>query len=557
MRSRSVVRHPFWIFLLSAALFAGGTTPAQAAKKLKCKAGTVPVLIGSGTKAKVAKTKTGKPKCAKPPKLKASRLEPPATTSQGSVASAADQINQALTVDPEALDKIEQKVGKKATKALVDRTLNQWRSGMQARRLADDKGIHLNQTFGDPAKGTQGSAKLDASDVNTDGKLGYQASATVEFSADGKGLKELGADKVTDAKSAKVKLEVSFNDAPTACPKDGKVDGKLSASAKITITTDGASQTISAKVDSSYELAIGDDGAWKTIDNVDVQTEFQFGGTGEKTSTWRGRRVGSGFTSKGIFGEGSGDFTAAIKEQSSHINPNAGGIFGPQSGVNFAKGETPWDYKSISNIKGMIYTDIATTYLTYAAVEYIRKVVADRLQKNLKNGACQAKYTVTLADTERGVFATHDASASLSGTLVTAPVKDSAPAKSTASGPVTWSPLASASKIDICTIINPVSSGTWSVTVTKTGPETISVAVDFTNDTVVDYTFHCVDPPTPGCNCGPVITDNPLTGPRPIGFPRTPFTLPATGGTIPVQGAITLGSDGLFSNGTVTVTPAS
>lgn len=644
---------PPWVTVALAAACAAGCVapaPAHAAKKVRCKAGTVPVVTGAGPKAKLAKTKSGKPRCVKLPKPVQRRVEPPATSSQGAVASAADGLTQALTVDPAALAKIERKVGKKATKALVDRTLNGWRSGMQARRLADDAGIHLNQTFGDPAKGTQGTAKLDASDVNAGGKLGFQASATVEFSADGKGLKELGADKVTDAKSAKVKLEVSFEDAPAGCPTaEGKVDGKLAASAKITITTDGVSQTISAKVDASYALTVGDDARWKTIDSVDVSTEFQFGGTGQKTSTWRGRRVGGGFTDKGIFGAGSGDFGQAIAEQASHIDPSAGGIFGPQSSVNFAKGETPWDYKSISNIKGMIYTDIATTYLTYAAVEYIRKVVADRLQKNwYDKEAClklegkpaasklragqstnvtasnakaasgapvavslkasgvaslepaaasmaaggakdfkltapnatptssswtivgtgkagkktvsgtlgdQPKYTVTLDDLERGVFATHDASATLTGSLTTVLVDGSNPATSTATGPATWSPLASASKVDTCSIINPVSAGTWSVTITESGPDTISVMVDFTRDTAVDYTFHCVEPPTPGCGCGPVITDNPLTGPRPIAFPRTPFTLPASGGTLPVEGEITVGGDGLFSKGTVTVTP--
>lgn len=390
MGNRLSVRwRPLALMMLSAALVSGtSATPASAAApKVKCKRGEIPVLTGPTTKPKLAKTKAGKARCAKPPKLKAARVEPAAPTPQGTVSSTADSIAQALTVDPDALAKTEKRVGKKATKALVDRALNGWRSGAktQATRFADDPGFHYQGTFGDAAKGTSGSATIDAGSAG-EGGAGVKASATIEFSADAAGLKELGADKVTSAKSAKLKLEISFEDAPTQCPTSvGKVKGTVKASAVLTITTDGVTQTMSAKVDASYELTVGADARWKTIDNVDVKTEFSFGGTGQKTETWRGRRAGEGFGQRGIFGEGSGDAAGAIAEQQSHVNPNKGGVWGPRGRVLFDVPSTDniFNYGgSIAHLKGMILTDVATNYLLIAAVEYIRQVVAPRGQKH-------------------------------------------------------------------------------------------------------------------------------------------------------------------------------
>ncbi|MBJ7473375.1 MAG: hypothetical protein JHD16_18855, partial [Solirubrobacteraceae bacterium] len=360
-----------------------GASPSLAAtKKAKCAPGTFPVVTGSGKQAKLAKKK-GKVRCKAVARPKITAVERPAASSPGVVASTTDQLTQALTVKPTALAITERRIGKRATAALIDQGMNAWRkaAGAQvARRL--EGGFKQSTTFGDPAKGTAGSARIEASDVTANGKLGIQASGAVEFTADTKGLKELGADKVTDAKNAKIKIEIDFSDLPDACPDaSGKVNGKLVGEAKLTITTDGVSQTIAAKVDASYSLTVGQDARWKTIDNVDVQTTFTFGGSKQGSETWRGREVGSGFGQKGLLDTGV-DFSQAYTEATSHVDWTKGGIFGPHSRVNNSTGPTAWDIRSISNLKGLLYTQTATHLLTLAAVEYVRKVVADRVQKH-------------------------------------------------------------------------------------------------------------------------------------------------------------------------------
>lgn len=350
--------------------------------KIVCKAGTIPKLSGSGAKARLV-VRRGTAVCVAPPKAKPTNIEPAATSPQGTVASTTDQLLQALLVKPDALARVEQKLGKKATKALVDQGMNGWRPGMraQARRLGD-AGFHQQTSFGDPAKGTTGSAKIDV-DPAGEGGVGNTASAMIEFGADAKGLKELGADKAVSAKSAKVRLEVTFQDLPAACPTaDGKVKGTLKASAKLTLTIDGNVTTMAADIQATYALAVGADAHWKTIDDVDVQTTFSFGGSGKGTETWRGRRGGSGFGHSGLFGEGAASsFEAGLKEQQSHLDQNFGGVWGPKSRVLYSDPSTDnvFNYGgSIDHLKGLALTEIATQYLTYAAVEYIRQVVGPR-----------------------------------------------------------------------------------------------------------------------------------------------------------------------------------
>ncbi|MFT4036150.1 MAG: hypothetical protein QM679_11310 [Patulibacter sp.] len=421
MRRSTVPLVTCMVVLLASVATPRGVAVAAASAKVTCKAGTIPKVTGAGKQAKLA-TKRGKAVCVKTPKVKPSQIEPAATTSQGTIASTTDQLTQALAVNPDALARIERKLGKHATDELVERAMNGWRTGARAstaRRLADDGGFHYTGSFGDAGKGTSGSARLDTAPAG-DGGQGIKASAAIEFGADAKGLKELGADKLTSAKSAKVKIEIAFEDAPAACPTAaGKVAGVLNASATLTITTDGATQTMAAKVNSSYSLTVGPDARWKTIDDVNVKTEFSFGGSGQKTETWRGERGGAGFGQRGIFGDGSGDFSSAVAEQQSHINPNIGGVWGPRGRVLFSDPSTDniFNYGgSIAHLKGMIMTDIATTYLTYAAVEYIRHVVAPRGDKHWHDAEGCLQLTATpdkskLGPGETAVITASDAKA--------------------------------------------------------------------------------------------------------------------------------------------------
>lgn len=474
------------LIVITATGVCGAVVPAAGAAakkpKVKCKAGTVPKITGSGKKAKLV-VKKGKVVCVKPPKAKPSQVEAAPATPQGSLASTADQLTQALTMNPEALARAEKKLGKKASKALVDRALNGWRAGARAstaRRTADDGGFHYDGTFGDTSKGTSGSARLDAGPAGEGGQ-GIKANAVIEFSADGKGLKSLGADKVTNAKNAKVKLELSFEDAPNACPTAaGKVKGAVNASATLTLTTDGTTVTIAAKVSGTYELTVGTDAHWKTIDNVDVRAEFSFGGSGQKTETWRGQRGGSGFGQRGVFGDGAGKFDDAIAEQASHINANHGGVWGPRGRVLFSDPSTDniFNYGgSFAHLKGMVMTDVATTLLTYAAVEYVRHVVGPRGDKHWHDAEACLKLAgapdkASLGPGETATVTVSDAKAA-DGTPVAAGLSGSGQASLTPGA----ASLAAGGKVDF-TLTAPSSSpvvATYTVTaLSPAGKKTVS-----------------------------------------------------------------------------------
>ena len=647
-------------FLALAVALTGPTVPAaSAAPKVRCKPGQVPVIAGTASKPKLT-LKKGKARCKPQPKLKAVHVERPAASPQGAVASTADSLTQALAANPSALAKAERKLGKKATGKLVKRALGDWRGGAQAqaRRLADDGGFHYQGTFGEAGKGTAGSAKIDAGAATADGQ-GVKATATIEFSADSKGLKSLGADKITSGKSAKVRLDIAFEDAPNACPTaSGRVDGKLNASASLTLTIDGQATTVSAKVEVKYFLTVGGDAHWKTIDGVDVWTTFSYSAPGESTSTWKGNRSGAGFTDKGLFGDKAPkSFDDAIKEQRSHVRDDLGGVWGPKGRVLYSDPSTDniFNYGgSISHLKGMVLTEIATQYLMFAAVEYIRQVAAPRGDKHwhdaeaclridgspdksrlgpsetakvtVKNaraadGAQAATtqtatgvaslvpgsasvaaggsfdytltapntspvkaswrvvalspagkktisgnlgdvtaYTVTIDDLETGDFATHAASARLTGSLTTSPVAER-PLESSASGPITWTQISGYAKGPYNTLVNPSGAGRWTVIVTRSGPDELTVSIYFSEDTVLWFTHVNDEPPEPppcsgDCDPPPIYTQVQGAMPVPLNMVGT-FTLPAAGGVKRLQNAILDDGDGLTSDATITVTPGS
>ncbi len=637
-------------------LLAAGAGPAAAATRAKCPRGTLPVLKGSGAKAKVVR-KGRRLTCRRPAKLKRSAFTRPATSAGSELTATAEQLTQALVVNPAAFGRISRRVGAARTRALTRLALSSWRTqsaragaaSARARAAADD-GIHLSQTFGD--KGVSGSVKLDANSVTDGGKLGLQATGSLEVGVTAEGLKDLAPGTLPPGTSGKVKLEIAFNDAPAACPNaSGKVAGKLSGSVKATITTTGPggteTQFASAALDVSYELTVGEDARWHTIDKVDAQSAFAFGGSKKGTETWRGRRLGGGFGEQGIFSPGA-DFSKAFGEQTSHFDTTAGGIFGPHTSVKWSTGPTAWDIQSISNLKGMIVTSIATDYLTLASLEYIRGIAAPRLEKHwYDDEAClkldgrpaaaklkaaettkvtaknakaadgtpvrtsltgsgvasftpgsatmpaggsfdftltapnqtpthaswkvvalsragkktvdgtlgdQPGYDIALDDHETGTFATHTAAGRLVSKLHLDPVAQSDPAAWTASAPLTWSEVTGASNIPECSLVDPLSNGAWTVNAKQTGPDEITVTLDFSADTRVLWTIHCVFPNPPGPD---TITDSPgQLGVNVVALKPLSFTVPAAGGTVPIAGEVVDGTDGLRSSGTITVTPA-
>jgi hypothetical protein len=167
-----------------------------------------------------------------------------------------------------------------------------------------------------------------------------------------------------------------------------------------------------------------------------------------------------------------------------------------------------------------------------------KKTVAGEL------GESQGPYLVALDDRETGHFATHDATGRLTGTLTTVAVAGSSPERWTASAPVTWTDVTATPKLD-CSYADPQSGGAWTATVTALADDRIRVELEFTAQTLVTWTVVCEGGSVPG-----------QAGTSPMGMTPRSFELPAGGGTQALSGSITLGADGFFTNGTVTVTPS-
>jgi len=427
------------------------------------------------------------------------------------------------------------------------------------------------------------------------------------------------------------------------------VDGRLHGAASITVTITSSSGTptvmrLSADADMTYKVKVGEDARWTTIDDVDMQTEFQGSSTGQATQTYRGHRLGGGFGREGILN--GGDFSKSLERDWSLIDPQkGGGVFGPKGGWNWKRGVTLNDLHSIDNVKAMASTWIATDALLLAGVEYLREVALKRGEKHwyddeacltmdgkpaaaklragqttkvttqnakaadgtpaktnltasgaasLVPGAAemapggtfdftltapnttptrstwkvvalsragkktvegslgdQAAYEVRLDDHELGDFATHSSAGRLLSTLRLEPVAQSDPAKWTASAPLTWSELTATTKVPECTPIDPISGGAWTVVATQSAPDAITIKLDFSADTRVLWTFHCVFPPPDGTTF-----DSPgLQGPSVLAMTPLTFTLPAAGGAQVLGGAILDGTTGFTTSGTLTRTP--
>jgi hypothetical protein len=183
----------------------------------------------------------------------------------------------------------------------------------------------------------------------------------------------------------------------------------------------------------------------------------------------------------------------------------------------------------------------ATEYTVAASV--VATSVAGRVRGNW-DARRHPSYKVVFTSAQTANTATHDATATLSGTLFTVPQEGSDPQTSTASGPVDWSNIVFTPKIG-CSYQDPVSGGTWGVTITDQPGDTIRVTWTADNATRVTASVAC-----PGA---PAIPGQP--GPRPLGVEPVSFVLPATGGTQRLTGSVTSDDGGFFTDGTIVVTP--
>jgi hypothetical protein len=368
---------------------AGAEAAGQRATKKSCPPGLLPVLKGKGKKAKVVRDRNGRLKCAAPTRPAPKALpRPAAATSTAQLGVVADELGSVLTVQPDALKALERKIGPRRAEKMLSIALDSWRRRAVAAAVGRGRRARAAETKTEtyaPAAGAKVKFAGEFTQVDDGTTAGYRGKASVEGDFSRDGLQAL-ADKA-DVKlppgidKGMFKLELEFADLPRVCPDaGGKVKGTLKAGGRITLAVGGASVTLAANIDVSYALQVGEDARWKTIEDVDVKTELSVGGTGRSTETWRGRRVGSGFGAEGILD--SRDTTAAFVRDWGHIDPDQGGVFGPRGGVNLATGKgTLLDVHSIDNFKKMMATNYATQLITLAAVEYVRKVAADRVQK--------------------------------------------------------------------------------------------------------------------------------------------------------------------------------
>ena len=362
-------------------LFAPATSLAgKAPPRTKCARGTQPVLVGGSA---ARHLKGGRVACAAP---RVGRVSAPAATHTGQLGLVADQLSTALQIHPATLTSLRRRIGRHRTDALLALALRSWRSRAGAARAhaADVK----TETF-TPVSGADLKVTFGAENVETGGKLGFAADAALEGSIDSQGLAGLAgkADSPIpkDITGGKAKLKLHFEDLPNACPSAaGLVDGKLKASASLSLviqsTHGNTEMRLGGAIEVTYKVKVGEDAHWISLENVDVQSTFSSGATHAGTETWRSRIVGGGFGTTSIL-KGH-DTKGAITQDLSHLDPNQGGVFGPHGGVNWARGVSVSDLRSISNVEGLAKTNLAGDLLTLAALEYLRGVAIPRIEKH-------------------------------------------------------------------------------------------------------------------------------------------------------------------------------
>ena len=174
---------------------------------------------------------------------------------------------------------------------------------------------------------------------------------------------------------------------------------------------------------------------------------------------------------------------------------------------------------------------------------------AERAAGQLTDKLCALSetYEVTLDVNGSGRFATHDASGTMHAVLLARRSGDAW----TASGPLQWQNVAFTSKIECPYVSTIVPTITWSVKITDAGDKL-----------TVTWSREGNDSPTASVDCPPGGPDDPDPPPIP-GQPGTAlvnagpesFTLPYTGGAVPISGVVQDGGDGFFNQGTIKVTP--
>jgi hypothetical protein len=537
--------------------FAGGVAlddaRAVSAKKkapaAKCPAGTTPVVTKRGRKPVFKRDKRGRVRCTA---VKRSAVPAPAQSPTLQVGQVADVLGSASDINPKALTKLNRLIGARRSDRLLKLGLVAWRDTAGAARAHASE----NETKSFSSGGADGKVAFGLERVEGE-QSGFKATASAEMKVTRADLEKFSTtlkdNLPADVTGATAKVDVSFEDVATTCPDDkGTVPGKLRGKGSISVTVErsgGAPPnevTISADVNATYTAHVGADGKVDAINGLDVQTTFQAGGGGRSTETYRGRIAGSGFGREGLLDAPKGGADAAIQRDVSHIDANSGGVFGPHGSWRYGHGFPISDLRTVDNLKAMAATSIATSISTLAALEYLRKVTLDRIDKS----ACG--YQVLLDLTSLFKSATHDASGQLKLSVDARAVPGSAN-HWTGSAPAQYTDVVFTPHIECPYVAIVNTPGTFKVDIKRLASGNLEVtwSADPSASASVDCPPDDSDPPyDPPPQPG-------QPGPSPVGATPTTYELPASGGSQAIGGGIDGGGgDGYFDSGTLVVSPS-
>jgi hypothetical protein len=539
-------------------LVAGGAVAvpdASAAKKKPaaagCPAGTTPIVTKRGGKPVLKRNRRGRLRCRA---VKRSSLRAPAKTPTLQVGQVADVLDSVARINPKAFTRLERIIGRRRASRLMKLGLTAWRKTAGAASAGQTGRVpqSATETTTFSSGGAEGKASFGLEKVEGD-RSGFRATASAEMKVTRADIEKFSTDLKdklpADVTGAGAKVDVSFEDVAATCPNDkGAVPGKLRGKGSITVTVERSGGPpievkLSADVNTTYNAEVGADGKVNAINDVEVQTTFQTGGSGNSTETYRGRVVGTGFGKDGILDAPAGKAGAAIERDAGRIDPNSGGVFGPRGSWRYGGGFPISDLRTLDNVKAMAATSIATNLLTLAALEYLRKVTLDRIEKS------PCGYSILVEINSRMVAATHQAFGALRFSLVARPVAGSA-SRWTGTAPAQFQDLAFTplSECAYHTVIN--TAGTFKIDlellpsgnlqVTWSADPSASASVDCPPD---DSEPPYDPPPIPG-----------MPGPSLLGVTPTTFELPATGGLQAIGGGIDAGGgDGFFDAGSLLI----
>src|SRR4051812_29437464 len=163
---------------------AGAEAAKQRATKKSCPPGLLPVVKGSGKKAKVVRDRSGRLRCASPRRPAAKALpRPTAPTSTAQLGVVADELESVLTVQPDALKALERKVGPRRAERMLSIALDSWRRRAVVAAVARSPRAHAAETRTDtyaPVAGAEVKFAGEFTQVDDGTTAGYRGKASVE-----------------------------------------------------------------------------------------------------------------------------------------------------------------------------------------------------------------------------------------------------------------------------------------------------------------------------------------------------------------------------------------